>query len=72
MTECKHCGSSALVYNQKTLDSYCEACGKWQESGTYCTHCDKELADDEVFEFDGEESRPYCQECYEELRANNE
>lgn len=37
-----------------------------------CTNCPKKLEENEVFEFDGEEVRPYCQDCYEELRENNE
>lgn len=30
----------------------------------YCSKCDKEIAEEEVFEFEGEELKPYCETCY--------
>ena len=72
---CKFCGSIELAPNQGVMDSYCQECGRWQDGGEYlCSglKCAKQLTESEVFEFEGEEKKPYCQECYEELREKNE
>ena len=32
-----------------------------------CARCGKIIHDDEVYEFEGEECNPYCEDCYDEL-----